>query len=182
MRHPHKSVFRTVTIAVVLVCAGTGLAAPQTARFETELGPTPINHVTKDLVTGHGSATAALDGSRLSVNATFTGLATPATDAHVMMGSGIGISGKPVLDLTVSAATSGTIAGVFTLTPAQLAALRGGRLYIQVNSQKAPAPGGNLWGWLLPEHEKAGQDEPQAGPWFLPQGEGLKAGRGGRQS
>jgi hypothetical protein len=177
----HKSAFRIAAIAF-LTCAGASMAAPEAARFETELGPTPINHVTRDTVTGHGSATATLDGSHLAISATFSGLATPATDAHVMMGSGIAMTGEPVLDFTVSAATSGTITGDFKLTSAQLAALRAGRLYIQVNSQKAPAPGGNLWGWLLPEHRKAGQDEPQAGPWFLPQGEGLKASRNGRQS
>jgi hypothetical protein len=32
-------------------------------------------------------------------------------------------------------------------------------------------------GWLLPEHVKAGQGEPLMGDWFLPQGEGLRAGR-----
>jgi hypothetical protein len=175
----HKYVF---AVATFLICAGGAIAAPEDARFETELGPTPINHVTKDLVTGHGSASAALSGNRLAISATFTGLATPATDAHVMMGGGIAILGNPVLDLNISTATSGTITGDFKLTPALLAALRGGRLYIQVNSKKAPAPNGNLWGWLLPEHHKAGEDEPQAGPWFLPQGEGLKATHGGRQS
>jgi hypothetical protein len=177
-----KSFCRAIVIAAVLVCAGPAMGAPEAAQFETELGPTPINHFTKDQILGHGSATAALDGNRLTINATFSGLATPATDAHVMMGGGIGMSGDPVQDLAVSAATSGTIAGDFKLTSAQMEALRAGRLYIQVNSQKAPAPGGNLWGWLLPEHRKAGQDEPQAGPWFLPQGEGLKASRGGRNS
>jgi hypothetical protein len=175
-------VFRAAAVAAFLVCTGAAMSAPDSARFETELGPTPINHVTKDLVTGHGFATAALNGSRLTVSATFTGLATPATDAHVMMGAGIGMSGDPVLDLTVSSATGGTITGVFTLTPSQLTALRAGRLYLQLNSQKAPAPGGNLWGWLLPEHQKAGQDEPQSGPWFLPQGDGLKAAHSGRPS
>ena len=177
-----KSFLRTAAVAMFLACTGAATAAQQAMRFETELGPTPINHVTKDTVIGHGTATATLNGDRLTVSATFSGLATPATDAHVMMGSGIGMSGERLLDLTVSTAISGTITGDFKLTPAQLAALRGGRLYIQVNSQKAPAPGGNLWGWLLPEHQKAGQDEPQAGPWYLPQGEGLKAARGGRNS
>jgi hypothetical protein len=179
---PHKSLLRTAAVLAFLTCAGAATAAPQATRFETELGPTPINHVTKDTVIGHGTATASLNGDRLTISASFAGLATPATDAHVMMGGGIGMSGEPLLDMTVSTATSGTITGDYRLTPAQLAALRGGRLYIQVNSQKAPAPGGNLWGWLLPEHQKAGQDEPQAGPWFLPQGEGLKANRSGRNS
>ena len=47
------------------------------------------------------------------------------------------------------------------------AALRQGRVYVQVNSQKAPE--GNLWGWLLPEHPFPGADVPEKGQGFLPQ-------------
>jgi hypothetical protein len=169
-------------IGAVLLCVVLSAAAPDAGRYETVLGPTPVNNVTKGLLTGQGAATAALNGNRLSVNGVFSGLASPATDAHVMMGSGIGIPGIPVLGLSVSSAASGTFTGAFTLSREQLEALRNGRIYIQVNSQKAPAPGGNLWGWLLPEHLKAGQDEPQMGNWFLPQGDGLKAASGRRQS
>ena len=125
---------------------------------------------------------AALTGTSFKISGTFQGMPAPATDAHVMMGDGIGIPGSPILDLTVAAADHGALAGSFTLSRAQIAALHDGRLYIQINSQKGPAPGGNLWGWLLPEHKKAGQDEPIMGDWFLPQGKGLKASRGGRQS
>jgi hypothetical protein len=151
-------------------------------NFETVLGPTPINHVTKTVVTGQGAATATLDGNVLKVNGAFDGLPAPATDAHLMMGSGTGIPGAPIFDLTVTAAATGMLSGTITLSRPQAAALRNGKLYIQINSQKAPAPGGNLWGWLLPEHKKAGQDEPQLGDWFLPQGKGLKAAPAERQS
>jgi hypothetical protein len=71
--------------------------------------------------------------------------------------------------LTVSQDTSGTVTGNITLTPAQQQALRAGQLYIQINSVKAPAPAGNLWGWILIAHETVGQDVPQQGHWFLPQ-------------
>jgi hypothetical protein len=168
-------------IGAVLLCVGLGAAAPDGAGYETVLGPTPVNNVTKGLLTGQGAATAALNGNRLSVTGAFSGLSSSAVDAHLMMGSGIGIAGVPILALTVSPAASGTLTGTFTLSSEQLAALRNGRLYIQVNSQSAPAPGGNLWGWLLPEHAKAGQDEPQMGYWFLPQGDGLKAPSKGPQ-
>jgi hypothetical protein len=50
-----------------------------------------------------------------------------------------------------------------------MAALPAGRLYVQINSVKAPAPAGNLWGWILLAHEEVGQDVPQEGHWFLPQ-------------
>jgi hypothetical protein len=169
-------------IGSMLLCIILSAAAPYAGSYETVLGPTPVNNVTKSQLIGEGAATAALNGNRLSVNGVFSGLASPATDAHLMMGSGIGIAGIQVLGLTVSPAASGTLTGTFTLSREQLEALRNGRIYIQVNSQKAPAPGGNLWGWLLPEHPKAGQDEPQMGHWFLPQGDGLKASSGRRQS
>ena len=58
---------------------------------------------------------------------------------------------------------------VATLTSAQQKALRAGQLYIQINSVKAPAPAGNLWGWILIAYETVGPDVPQQGHGFLPQ-------------
>jgi hypothetical protein len=172
---------------VQLVVAAFGFlvsvsAAPLTAEYETVLGPTPISNATKLALSGDGTVVGTLSGNTLKITGTFEGLSSPATDAHIMMGEGIGIPGNPILDLTASGDVSGTISGSLTLNRSQAEALKNGHLYVQVNSQKGPAPGGNLWGWLLPKHIKAGQDEPQMGSWFLPQGAGLKASRGGRNS
>jgi hypothetical protein len=57
------------------------------------------------------------------------------------------VRGPAIADLTISKATSGTITGSIDLTPAQLASLHKGGLYIQIHSEKAP--NGVLWGWLL---------------------------------
>jgi hypothetical protein len=168
--------------AAILLSVGLGAAAPEVARFETELGPAPINSTTKTSITGHGSVHATLNGARLEIEGTFEGMGSPATDAHLMMGEGIAIPGPPIMDLITSPSAAGTVTGSLTLSRAQVTALREGKLYIQINSRSAPAPGGNLWGWLLPEHVKAGQDEPLLGNWFLPQGDGLKAAPSGRQS
>ena len=157
-------------------------AAAAPGSYETVLGPTPINHTTKSALLGEGAAVATLTGNTLTISGTFQGMSGPASDAHIMMGDAIGIPGNPILDLAASPAAKGSISGTFRLNQVQLAALRAGRLYIQINSQVGPAPGGNLWGWLLPEHVKAGQDEPQMGDWFLPQGEGLRATRNGIKS
>lgn len=174
---------RILMRAAILLAVGLGAAAAaDVARFETELGPAPINSATKTSITGHGSVQATLNGTRLEIQGTFEGMSSPATDAHLMMGAGIAIPGPSIMDLTVSPSAAGTLTGSLTLSRTQITALRDGKLYIQINSQKAPAPGGNLWGWLLPEHIKAGQDEPILGNWFLPQGEGLKAAPPGRQS
>ena len=173
----------TILLLPQLLCAVLVISpAAASGSFETVLGPTPINHTTKTALIGEGSAVATLSGNALKVSGTFEGMSGPATDAHIMMGEAIGIPGKSILDLTASPAVKGSISGVFRLTPVQLAALRAGRLYIQINSQVGPAPEGNLWGWLLPEHVKAGQDEPQMSDWFLPQGEGLRAKRIGDRS
>jgi hypothetical protein len=172
-----------LVVSCQLLIAAWGIpAAAAPGSYETVLGPTPINHATKTALTGEGAAIAILSGNTLKISGVFQGLSGPATDAHVMMGEGIGIPGNPILDLTASTGANGTINGSFRLTKVQAAALRAGRLYIQVNSQVGPAPGGNLWGWLLPEHVKTGQDEPQMGDWFLPQGEGLRAARNGSKS
>jgi hypothetical protein len=171
-----------LAVAAFGLFAQAALAAPATSAYETALGPTPINHASKTSLTGDGGVIATLSGDTMTITGTFEGMSGPATDAHVMMGEGIGIPGDPILDLTAGQGASGNISGTFKLNRAQLAALHNGRLYIQVNSRVGPAPGGNLWGWLLPEHVKAGQDEPQMGTWFLPQGEGLRASRGRRSS
>ena len=102
----------------------------------------------------------------------------------VMMGDNIGIPGAPILQPDCGPRGPWRLFGKLhgDVKRAQIAALHLGRLYIQINSQKGPAPDGNLWGWLLPEHKKAGQDEPILGEWFLPQGKGLKATHGDKQS
>ncbi len=174
----HVQLIAVVSIALIALSAECSALE----SFETVLGPTPITDATKYAVKGKGAATAVLDGNKLKVLGAFSGLATPATDAHLMMGSGIAIPGAPVLELVISPSASGTINGLLTLSRDQIAALHAGRIYIQINSQKAGPPTGNLWGWLLPEHEKADQDEPQLGHWFLPQGDGLKSHPSDRNS
>jgi|KBSMisStandDraft_5_1062788.scaffolds.fasta_scaffold143865_1 hypothetical protein len=111
--------------------------------------PTPSSHVA-----GIGSASATLSGRKLTVNGTFEKMASPATVAKVGMGLAPGARLDLIYDLTITkaaqatpAGTSGTIAGSFDLTPAQVDALKKGKLYIQINSEGAP--NGHLLGWLL---------------------------------
>lgn len=119
-----------------------------TTEFRARLSPVPIDLVMQAAITGRGMATATLTGTKLSITGTFADLKTPATFAKVHVAPK-GIRGPAVLDLTVSKATSGALAGTFDLTPRQLDDLRHSRLYIQLHSDKAPD--GNLWGWLLPQ-------------------------------
>jgi hypothetical protein len=132
---------------LVVILVGFALPVVQTQpQFRARLAPVPIDVVMQAAITGRGTVTATLTGTKLSVTGTFADLKTPATFAKVHVGPK-GIRGPAVLDLTVSKGTSGTIGGTFALTPEQLDDLRNSRLYIQLHSEKAPE--GNLWGWLL---------------------------------
>jgi hypothetical protein len=131
--------------------AATAISAQATSKFRARLAPVPIDIVMQSAIAGRGTVTATLAGATLTIAGTFADLKTPATVARIHVGPK-GIRGPAVLDLTVSKATSGTIAGTFELTPEQRDDLRGSRLYVQVHSEKAPD--GNLWGWLLPQEAR----------------------------
>jgi hypothetical protein len=151
--------------AFVSVLAATAIAA--TEKYQAYLSPMPHNDANLDSVRGKGTATVTLDGDTISIAGTFMGLSSPATKAHLLLSAGTGIPGKTILkDLVVTTDVRGTVSGQMKLDAPQLAALRGGKLYVQIDSEKAAT--GNLWGWLLPDHEIAGQDVPQKGPWFIP--------------
>ncbi|HEX7139409.1 MAG TPA: CHRD domain-containing protein, partial [Vicinamibacterales bacterium] len=115
--------------------------------FRTRLAPVPIDVTMQATIAGSGSVTATLTGSRLTVTGTFDGLKSPATIAKLRKSPVRGVRGPEILDLTVTQATAGSVNGAFDLTPQQVADLQGGRLYVQINSERAPD--GNLWGWLL---------------------------------
>ena len=142
----------------------TGVAAAE--RYQVYLSPMPFNDATQPMMQGKGTATATLDGETLSISGSFAGLSGPATKAHLSLSRGPGIPGASIVDLTLAGDLAGKVTGQIKLDPAQLVALRGGKLYIQIDSEKAPS--GHLWGWLLDEHDVVGQDVPQKGSGFIP--------------
>jgi len=154
--------------ALVLLLSGSAAMAA-TEEYQVNLGPAARTNATQLIAVGRGAVKVSYDGKQLSIDGTFGGMVSPATDAHLCQGVGIGVQGTCGPTLAVSQGTSGTVTGNITLTSAQQQALRAGQLYIQINSVKAPAPAGNLWGWILIAHETVGQDVPQQGHWFLPQ-------------
>jgi len=149
---------------LIVVLSLAPLAAAET--YQVYLSPMPFNDATQPLMRGKGTATATLEGDTLSISGSFTGLPDAATKAHLSLSTGPGIPGNPVAELTLSGDSSGKVTGQKKLDAGQLAALRSRKLYIQIDSEKLPA--GHLWGWLLEEHEIAGQDVPQKGQPFLP--------------
>jgi hypothetical protein len=125
-----------------------GLGAQEPSTFKARLAPVPISADMVARITGSGSVTATLTGTTLAIEGTFTGLQSPATVARIHAGERMGVRGPSVFDLTVTAATAGSMYGSFELSATQLEGLRRGRLYIQLHSEQAPD--GNVWGWLLP--------------------------------
>jgi hypothetical protein len=155
--------------AIVLMLA-IAPARAATEAYQIDLGPTARIEATRLATLGRGTADVTLDGNKLTISGKFGGMVSPATDAHLCVGAGIGAPGTcDGGDLTITKDTSGTVSGTITLNSRQLTALPAGQLYIQINSVGAPAPAGNLWGWILIAHEIPGQDVPQQGQGFLPQ-------------
>ncbi len=151
-------------ILLVFIFSFASLAAAE--KYQVYLSPMPFSDATQPIMTGKGTATVTLEGDVLSISGSFAGLSGAATKARLSLSRGPGIPGTPVTDLMLVGDVAGKVTGQIKLDPSQLAALRSHKLYIQIDSEKAPS--GHLWGWLLDEHEVAGQDAPQKGPWFWP--------------
>jgi hypothetical protein len=133
--------------ALLCFLLGVGVAAQSSKSFKTRLSPVPIDVAMQATIAGAGTATATLAGSKLTVSGTFEGLKSAATVAKLRKSPVRGVRGPEVFDLTVTQATAGSISGAFDLTPPQIADLQAGRVYIQIDSERAPD--GTLWGWLL---------------------------------
>lgn len=126
-----------------------GAGAPTVIQFRLSPGPRLVG--TRADSSGVGTVTATLDGSKLTLHGSFSGLLAVPTAAHLAMGSLPGVRGPVIADLTISPATSGTLSGTVLLQPSQLAALRKGGLYVEIDSDKAPE--GDLWGWIVPQQK-----------------------------
>jgi hypothetical protein len=155
---------RCVWAALILLVTCTGAFAAE--NYQTNIGPVPLDGRNRPNVLGRGTVLAILDGTKFTVHGNFSGLATVATDAHLCLGNVMGGTGPAIYDVTVTPAQSGQVSGSVTLTPEQVAALRQGKIYLLLDSQKAPK--GNLWGWFQPAHKTVGEDVPEHGRWYLP--------------
>ena len=154
----------TFVAALLLAAAAPAFAADV---YATRLTAVAYDGAMRANVQGDGHVSASLDGKKLTVKGDFAALPSAATSAKLYSGSGIGVPGSSILDLQLSGQMDGSFSGSFTLKASQLAALKQGHVYVQINSEKAPD--GNLWGWLLPEHPFPGADVPEPGHGFLPQ-------------
>jgi hypothetical protein len=130
---------------LALISASTALGE----TFNARLGRVPIDGRNQASVQGAGKAAAELDRNRLVVEGEFTGLVGPAISANLHMSPVVGVRGPVIHALEVTAMRDGKLSGTVDLDAEQVAALRAGRLYLQIHSESAPD--GNLWGWLFDE-------------------------------
>jgi hypothetical protein len=146
---------RPAVIAAILSAALLSLVSARAAQngqgaevFKARLSPVPISIAMMATIAGSGSLTATLQGKQLTIQGMFEGLRSPATTVQIHRAPK-GIPGPAIQDLalTVTKADKGAVSGTLDLTPDQIADLRSGRLYVQIQSERAPD--GNLWGWLL---------------------------------
>lgn len=122
-------------------------AAPVVAQeYEGDLDPAPHDFSNRGDVVGAGVVSATLSGTTLTITGNFTGLSSPATSAHLRMGLAKGVPGATIGELNATHAAKGEISGSIKLNSAQIAALRKGALYIQLDSVKGKD--GNSWAWL----------------------------------
>src|SRR5690349_10745569 len=121
----HCMPMRRAVFAIAIWFACSAFAqTPET--FKTRLAPVAVDTAMKANITGSGSVSAILSGSKLTIDGSFQGMQSPATAAHIHQGSAPGVRGAPVLTLTVAKAASGAVSGSFDLTSEQLESLKKG--------------------------------------------------------
>jgi hypothetical protein len=131
----------------VVAAIAFSLAAQTKETYKARLSPVPADARTRADLTGSGTATAMLSGTKLTVTGSFEGLKTPATTVNLHSAVAAGVRGPAIADLTAPKATAGMIEGSVDLTAPQIESLHHGGLYVEIHSEKAPD--GVLWGWLL---------------------------------
>lgn len=148
MRRWRPATILAMLAFVPLLSAGSAQNPPGAEAFKARLSPVPISVAMMATIAGSGSLTATLSGKELTIQGTFDGLKSPATTAQIHRGPK-GIPGPVIANfkLTVTNAVKGTVSGTLELLPDQIADLRNGLWYVQIQSERAPD--GNLWGWLL---------------------------------
>ena len=143
-----KQVVAALAISAGLVWFGVPGMAQGGNVFKGRLSKVPVDAKMVPIIIGVGNATATLNGTRVTIAATFEGLGSPATVARLHEAKYRGIHGPVIGELEVTKAATGTVTGQVNLTPEQITSLKAGKLYVQIHSQAGPE--GHLWGFLLP--------------------------------
>jgi hypothetical protein len=146
----------TIALTVLAAVAAAGALAAADGAFTAALGWVPIGGAERNDVAGEGKVTATLSGSKLSITGSFDGLPAKATAAKLHLGVAKGArgpgGGAALGELRVTAGASGTFSGDVRLSAEQVEALKAGRVYLQIYSEKGVLPDhATLFGWLLTE-------------------------------
>ena len=150
--HQTKRLRRFALHATILLCGATAISAQTLNEFAGRLTWVPISGQLKSLVGGEGTMTARLSRSQLTISGTYIDLPAAAVSASLREGAATGARGPVIAELSVSGDTHGSISGDLRLQRSQVAALREGRLYVQLHGEAGVEPDNAiLWGWLLPE-------------------------------
>ena len=149
----------TLALAGLAALLAAGAVAAADATFTATLGWVPIGGAERSEVAGEGKVTATLSGSKLSVTGSFAGLPARATAAKLHLGVAKGARGPgggvSIGELRVTGDTSGSVSGDVRLSAEQIEALRAGRVYLQIYSEKGVLPDhSTLFGWLASEASK----------------------------
>jgi hypothetical protein len=134
-------------LVVVILLAGYSALAQNGQSFRARLSTVPVDATMLPTVTGSGSLKALLAGDKLTISGSFEGLRSPAIRASIHIGPQKGVRGPAVHDLEITKKNAGSVSGSVDLTASEVEDLKNGRLYVQIDSERAPE--GNLWGWVL---------------------------------
>ncbi len=134
-------------VACGILLAASSALAQSGGTFKARLSTVPVDATMLPTVTGRGSVKAVLAGNKLTISGSFEGLRSAAIRASIHAGPQEGIRGPAVHDLNVTKEKAGSVSGSVDLTASEVEDLKNGRLYVQIDSERAPD--GNLWGWVL---------------------------------
>jgi hypothetical protein len=140
----------SLTLASVLLAAGTSLAQAEMLTFKAELAPASEVPPAADSK-GSGMATVMVDTEtkKLTWEVTSKDLTGAATAAHIHGPAAVGENAGPMIDISASIEK-----GSADVTEAQLTELQAGRTYINVHTEKYP--GGEIRGQLRKESTSQG--------------------------
>ncbi|HZQ12542.1 MAG TPA: CHRD domain-containing protein [Pseudolabrys sp.] len=127
---------------VVLACAGAvAFASPSMAEMmKMKADLKASNEVPPTQSGGNGSVDVTYDSAskKLSWKGTYSGLSGPATAAHFHTGES-GKNGGVAVPIFQGAAAKSPFEGSATLTDAQAADLMGGKMYVNIHTEKNKA-------------------------------------------
>lgn len=154
---PLTKIYTVFAVAVLVLCAFASNTKADTITFTATLSG--ANETVPNASKGTGIATVTLNDvtGAGTITLTFSGLSTPVTGSHIHCCAPQGANGPVIIDflssVTLSAdKLSGSMTSyAFTLTAAQVAAMKNGQTYVNVHT--SANPGGEIRGQLAPVPE-----------------------------